>query len=220
MAARAWLTPDGSIPSSQICLRIAVPDGLEWRAALRGAIVSLAEEQNWEQFGSVTPEEAAMVFEQSFRTAEFGECNGMIGEIKIWPVNDVPPGFLLCDGSVVSRDDYPALYDVIGTLYGETEEFDEFLLPDLIGRFPRGQTGAFVGQSGGNETHNHALSYTARTNTDTSDFRVVGYAGSGATMRSFGLVGSETINQLLTGATVDTTEIPKYVNVHYIIRAQ
>jgi microcystin-dependent protein len=49
-----------------------------------------------------------------------------------------PPGFLLCDGAEVSRETYKALFDVIGTAYGEGDGSTTFKLPDLRGEFVRG----------------------------------------------------------------------------------
>ena len=49
----------------------------------------------------------------------------------------LPEGFLICDGSSVSRELYPNLFKVIGTRYGSENE-DFFNLPNLIDRFIQG----------------------------------------------------------------------------------
>lgn len=51
----------------------------------------------------------------------------------------IPPGFLACDGSPVSRTDFKPLFDVIGVAFGEGDQVATFNLPDLRGRFMRGQ---------------------------------------------------------------------------------
>jgi microcystin-dependent protein len=51
-----------------------------------------------------------------------------------------PPGYLLCDGTEVLRDDYPALFAAIGTSWGFDTNFT-FTMPDLRGRFLRGVDG-------------------------------------------------------------------------------
>ena len=43
-----------------------------------------------------------------------------------------PDGWLLCDGSSVSKDQYKALYSVVGGTYGETST--TFDLPDLTAK--------------------------------------------------------------------------------------
>lgn len=45
-----------------------------------------------------------------------------------------PDGWLLCDGSAVSRTTHADLFDVIGTTYGAGDGATTFNLPDLRGR--------------------------------------------------------------------------------------
>lgn len=49
-----------------------------------------------------------------------------------------PPGWLLCDGSAVSRTQYAGLFAAIGTGWGSGDGATTFNLPDLRGRFARG----------------------------------------------------------------------------------
>lgn len=49
-----------------------------------------------------------------------------------------PAGWLLCDGSAVSRTAYAALFAVIGTTYGAGNGSTTFALPDLRGRVAAG----------------------------------------------------------------------------------
>jgi len=53
----------------------------------------------------------------------------------------VPAGWLLCDGSAVSRSDYATLYNVIGTAWGSGNNATTFNLPDMRGMFLRGVSG-------------------------------------------------------------------------------
>jgi len=50
----------------------------------------------------------------------------------------LPAGFLLCDGSEVSRADFDALFALLGTSHGEGDGSTTFHLPDYRGRFLRG----------------------------------------------------------------------------------
>lgn len=47
---------------------------------------------------------------------------------------NVPDGYLLCDGSLVLRADYPNLYAAIGDLYGSNDGSTNFRLPQHAGR--------------------------------------------------------------------------------------
>ena len=60
-----------------------------------------------------------------------------------------PQGFLICDGSLVSKTTYGDLFSVIGTTYG-TGNATQFVLPDLRGKFSLGKSSSFnLGTTGG-----------------------------------------------------------------------
>lgn len=75
------------------------------------------------------------------------------------PPFTTPTGFLVCDGSAVSRATYSALFAIVGTTYGVGDGSTTFNLPNMSGRFPLGKatsgTGSTVGASGGNIDHTH-----------------------------------------------------------------
>ena len=64
-----------------------------------------------------------------------------------------PTGWLVCDGSAVSRTTYSGLFTAIGTTYGAGDGSTTFNLPQLIGGFVRGWDPP--GGVGGSETHGH-----------------------------------------------------------------
>ena len=53
----------------------------------------------------------------------------------------VPDGYLPCDGRAVSRTQYSALFNVIGTSFGNGDNVNTFNVPDMRGRFPEGANG-------------------------------------------------------------------------------
>lgn len=53
--------------------------------------------------------------------------------------NTIPNGWLLCDGTAVSRTDYADLFEVIGTTYGGGDGETTFNLPDCRGLFLKGK---------------------------------------------------------------------------------
>jgi|AGTN01.1.fsa_nt_gi Microcystin-dependent protein len=80
------------------------------------------------------------------------------GEMLLWPGSAAPQGWLLCNGTAVSRTAYAALYAVIGTAYGSGDGGTTFNLPDLKGRVPVGYQAADtafdrLGETGGAKTH-------------------------------------------------------------------
>ncbi len=79
------------------------------------------------------------------------------GAITPYAGTTPPAGWLLCDGSAVSRTAYARLFAVIGTTYGAGDGSTTFNLPNLRGRFPVGQDGSadftVLGQTGGERAH-------------------------------------------------------------------
>ncbi|MEI6807910.1 MAG: tail fiber protein [bacterium] len=71
-----------------------------------------------------------------------------------------PAGWLMCDGSAVSRTTYSALFVIISTNYGNGDGSTTFNLPDMRQRFPLGKaasgTGSILGSTGGAIDHYHA----------------------------------------------------------------
>lgn len=66
-----------------------------------------------------------------------------VGTIIAYAANgDIPKGYLPCNGAAVSRATYAALFEVIGTLYGEGDGSTTFNLPDLTDRFLEGSSTA------------------------------------------------------------------------------
>jgi len=61
-----------------------------------------------------------------------------IGAVLTYAGATAPTGFLLCDGSEVSRTTYSSLYSAIGNAWGEGDGSTTFHLPDLRGRTLRG----------------------------------------------------------------------------------
>lgn len=65
----------------------------------------------------------------------------------LWFTNSAPTGYLICDGSAVSRTTYAALFAVIGTTYGVGDGSTTFNLPDLRQRIPIGKAASGTGNT-------------------------------------------------------------------------
>lgn len=68
-----------------------------------------------------------------------------IGTIIPFAGNSIPQGYLLCDGSAISRTNYASLFAVIGTIYGAGDGSTTFNLPDLSNRVPMKRQGSTLG---------------------------------------------------------------------------
>lgn len=71
------------------------------------------------------------------------------GSVLAFAGSTSPAGWLLCDGSAVSRETYAALYAVIGTTYGSGDGSTTFNLPNLADRFIQGSATSGTEKSAG-----------------------------------------------------------------------
>ncbi|MFN0062783.1 MAG: phage tail protein [Myxococcaceae bacterium] len=60
------------------------------------------------------------------------------GAVVAFAGGSAPEGWLMCDGALVSRTRYPALFAAIGVAHGSGDGSTTFQLPDYRGRFLRG----------------------------------------------------------------------------------
>ena len=162
--------------------------------------------------------------------------DALAGMISPWAGTSIPSGWLLCDGSAVSRTTYSPLFTVIGTTYGAGDGSTTFNLPNLKGRVPFGQDttqGEFdvLGESGGAKTHNHPLS-----DLGIAVIRLIAQATNNITMRRVGVTpfkanthqnslaagasantATDNSGAALSGTTDDASSLPPYLVTRYII---
>lgn len=88
------------------------------------------------------------------------------GSMFMWPTVTSPTGWLICNGSAISRTTYAVLFAVIGTTYGVGDGTTTFNLPDLRGRSPFGVSTSYaLASTGGSAdavvvSHTHAATVT------------------------------------------------------------
>lgn len=69
-----------------------------------------------------------------------GKSSGVpSGSMTAFGGTAAPSGWLMCDGSAVSRTTYASLWTAIGSTFGAGDGSSTFNLPDLRGRVPAGQ---------------------------------------------------------------------------------
>lgn len=76
------------------------------------------------------------------------------GTVYMYAGATAPSGYLLCDGSNVSRTTYATLFDAIGTTFGAGDGSTTFGLPNLSGKIVIGTSSSHaLASTGGEETH-------------------------------------------------------------------
>ncbi len=79
-----------------------------------------------------------------------------IGTVVPFNGTSVPQGFLLCDGSAVSRTTYSKLFSIIGVSCGQGDGSTTFNLPDNTGAFLRGRVTWVTSNGSGTAASNNA----------------------------------------------------------------
>lgn len=155
------------------------------------------------------------------------ESPGIIGEITMYGGTTAPAGWLICDGSAISRTTYSALFGVIGTAYGAGDGSTTFNIPNFTSNFPRGNT---PGNVTGSATHTHPLSSNAWAKIYMINPSATGVAGtriSGVTAWNEGFRMTGTAATALTGVTSGTpldgntdsgSSLPPALGVKFLIK--
>jgi microcystin-dependent protein len=155
-----------------------------------------------------------------------------------------PSGFLLCDGSAISRTTYASLFTAIGVAHGNGDGSTTFHLPDYRGRFLRGRDAGTsrdpdagsrtASNSGGNSGDAVGSVQSAQTSshthtiTDPGHLHAVGFnTAGGATIDSQAATGTAGGTYNTNGASTGITGTnatggnetrPINANVNYIIK--
>jgi microcystin-dependent protein len=144
------------------------------------------------------------------------------GIIKAFGGASAPAGYLLCDGSAVSRTTYAALFTVIGTTYGVGDGSTTFNVPNLKGKVPVGYDSGetefnALGKTGGEKTHtltvaempSHTHSATTKPNASFANFW--GHTGDNGQPPSTETTGS-------TGGDGVHNNLQPYLTLNFIIK--
>lgn len=125
-----------------------------------------------------------------------GANNAIVGEIRALAHATVPTGWLLCDGSEVSRAAYAVLYAAVGDLWGNGNGTTTFNLPPA-NIFLLGSGENAVGDTGGQKT--------VTLTTDQMPTHDHGFKPSGAWVRSQSDGGSLNLSASAGGNNVNIT---------------
>lgn len=152
-----------------------------------------------------------------------------IGTVEAYAGANAPNGYLLCDGSAVSRTTYKDLFRVIGTTYGSGDGSTTFNLPDIKGKVvvmldSNDTDFDTLGETGGSKTDSLSNAYTKMVDDGNGKlfFNVSG--GKNWTSTNYLSVnGSTSASQNSTyginlGGSV--SKVQPYIVLNYIIKVQ
>ena len=148
-----------------------------------------------------------------------------IGSTVEWYSNTIPDNSPLCNGQAVSRTDYPDLFAIIGTTYGEGDGANTFNLPNKKGRFALGldtEDTDFntLGKTGGEKTHQLTIEEMPAHDHELNEL-VAGHGG----IRDWALSTAIVSNSGSTfvkakGGNQPHNNMPPHIVVNYIIKAK
>jgi microcystin-dependent protein len=162
----------------------------------------------WQSFGSVTADLLVPV-----------------GAVLPFAGTTAPAGYLLCNGSAVSRTTYANLFAVLAVSHGSGDGSTTFNIPDYRGRFMRGvdstanrdpdKAGRTAMNSGGNTGNNVGSVQSDQFRSHTHDIiQASSAAGSAGSIPGSGNIGQ--LPSALANGGNETRPINAYVN--YIIK--
>ena len=147
------------------------------------------------------------------------------GSMIMYASTNAPAGWLLCDGSVISRTTYANLWNAIGGSYGWGDNSTTFNLPNMKGNVPGGYNSADanfnrVGKSGGTETETLTTAQIP-AHAHYIDYQVTSFGGAITTIRGeVNASGNNSAKQTRSdgGSGGSHNNLQPYVVVNYIIK--
>ena len=138
------------------------------------------------------------------------------GVIQMWPTGTAPSGYLLCDGTAVSRSTYATLFSVVGTTFGAGDGSTTFNLPNYTNRMPYGTTVGAIGGSADaivvSHTHTATVTDPQHTHSASSSVTDPGHHHSTNVSNSGGGSGPWTVQTNPT-YTIDTNTATTGISV-------
>ena len=101
-----------------------------------------------------------------------------VGAIKPWGKSTAPAGYVLCDGTAISRTTYADLFAVIASTYGAGNGSTTFNVPDLQGKMPQGYDGSTYNLAGTGGANTVTVSVTDNQSVSSTDTLAVSVTGS------------------------------------------
>lgn len=202
------------------------------RRSLAPGVGSDPEKLSWEMFTELKTLHELMNENRELRDKLADVATGApVGVVQMWAGQDIPRGYLLCNGQELEQTAYPELYAALGSAFLTTS--GKFKIPDLRGRFIVGLSDrdydyAAIGATGGEKKvalsidempgHNHAENFPVLDNvvltTATNGGRSV------VCSYTSGLKVIQSVNTQSAGQSQLHENRPPYYVLAYIIRAK
>lgn len=162
----------------------------------------------------------------------------LAGFIQMYGAASAPTGWLLCDGSAVSRSTYATLFALIGTTYGSGDGGTTFNVPDLRDKFVVGAGTTYANAATGGSkdaalpSHTHTATVTdpghshregasvefGTTSSVSGTTRNSGSDGGGKNFQTFTATTGITVANSTEGVSATNANLPPYIALTFIIK--
>ena len=147
------------------------------------------------------------------------------GTIIAYAGSTAPDGYMLCDGSAVSRSIYSRLFTAIGTTYGTGDGSTTFNVPNLKGKVVVGYNSSdsdfnSLGNTGGEKTHTLTVDEIPSHDHDIRySLEGVAHSGSGNNIVGKQNTGDNwDVHDAATGGGQAHNNLQPYIVLNYIIK--
>jgi microcystin-dependent protein len=146
------------------------------------------------------------------------------GKISMFGGVTAPDGYLLCNGSAISRTTYADLFGVIGTLYGAGDGTATFNLPNMKGRVPVGLDPSdtdfdTLGKTGGHKLlQAHTHNFSANQAYQLSNSQTYSYATPGDTQPR-AIFRDGAWNTITSTGGGNSQNLQPFTTVNYVIKS-
>jgi microcystin-dependent protein len=222
---RQFQTPDQPVNSGWFYILLRLPNSVQFRQHMKGALYELTQPENWEEFGDMSPEDVAEAWSTVL---------SIVRDAPMFPVGTLfysiatsqPANMIQCNGQALLMADWPELMAVYPTILKNYPVTGQFIVPDARGRSfvgdgtdPTGFNWAFLSTGGERQhtltqaempahTHGESVAVPATINggleapaiAATSSTGVTGSAGSGNphnNMPPYGVLHAYLVGRLL-----------------------
>ena len=138
------------------------------------------------------------------------------GAVMAFAMNSAPSGWLVADGTAVSRSDYARLFAAVGTNHGVGNGSTTFNLPDLRGIFVRGSGSQTISGTTYSGVFSDRQQDALRSHQHTTGYQVITTAGYGA--NNGGTFASATATGSNTSSVGGTETRPANIALLYCIK--
>lgn len=193
--------------------------GLQNDASISGGSITELQKQ--------TTENTSAIATNTSNITELQNSLPITGTISMYAGDpqSVPNSWLVCDGSLQNKSDFPALATLLGTKYGDGSE-TQFQLPNLCGRMPIGvgtvndgtdSVPYTLAQSGGKVNHTNSIEELAPHSHGLSANGLDALAGSGiGTLQPF--LATPTAFTTTTGNAQPYSIMTPFLVINFIIK--